>query len=280
MSKSVDRENGDNGHPDFLVQGIGPIRTLKGRRERLDMEVGKYVEVQLVQIPKDGQQGAKLKLIKLSNDMLHQAYKMGLPIAGLAGVLGSVVKERGMYFDSIGEFFQLFGRFEQMLGLADGYNQGQIDHAMKAKLGNDFVQHSRKYVRAENESLMPLPLYVRNVAGAPGNKSGKCSTRWRHDNRDSFAKGLAGSHLREALEARPEITMRHSQPPLSAVIFSSKLIRAKCEKSRYWRSPIFSTTYIANLTDYGGHPFLVPRRLRIWRVMRPSTPRTHWAAGC
>lgn len=81
MSNSFDKENGNNKSLDFLVRGIGPIRTLKGKREHLDMEVGKYIEVQVVQIPKNGQQGAKLKLIKLSNDMLHHAYKMRLPIA-------------------------------------------------------------------------------------------------------------------------------------------------------------------------------------------------------
>lgn len=168
MSKSTDRGSGENRHPDFLVRGIGPIKALKGKREQLDMEVGKYVEIQLVQILKDGQQGAKIKFIELSNNMLCQAYKMGLPIAGLPGVLGSMVEGKGIYFDSIGEFFQLFGRFEQMLGFADGHNQRKIEHEMKVRLGSDLGAHSREYHRDGVKSLIPLPLYVRNALAHQG----------------------------------------------------------------------------------------------------------------
>lgn len=93
---------------------------------------------------------------------------MGLPIAGLAGELGSTVEGKGLYFDSIGEFFQLFGRFEQALGLADGYNQRKIEHEMKVRLENEFDQYSREYLRDGSKSLAPLPLYVRNVLAHQG----------------------------------------------------------------------------------------------------------------
>lgn len=70
MSQAIDRGNNDNGHPDFILRAIGPIKKNKGKR-RLDLEVGKYFEMQFVHIPKDGQQGAKIKFIKLSNNMLR-----------------------------------------------------------------------------------------------------------------------------------------------------------------------------------------------------------------
>ena len=182
MNRSVDRENNNYGHPDFLVRGIGPIKTLKGKRGHLDMEVGKYVEIQSVQILKDGQQGAKIKFIELSNNMLYQAYKMGLFTAGLAGVFGAMVEGKGIYFDSIGEFFQLLGRFEQMLGLTDGYNQRIIEHEMKVRLGNDLGQHSRGYFRDGSESLVPLPLYVRNALAHQGTNPVNSLHVWRSDN--------------------------------------------------------------------------------------------------
>ena len=160
MNKSSARDSGDDGHPDFLIRGIGPLNPRTGV---LELRVGQYMEMQIVNIPRDGQKGGKLKLVKLSNDLLHQAYKLRLPIAGVASVLGSLVEERGLYLDSIGEFFQLYGRFEQMLRLADNYSQEQIKLEMNARLGDDVVEHSREYMRGESKSLTPLPLYVRNV---------------------------------------------------------------------------------------------------------------------
>ena len=58
-----------------------------------------------------------------------------------------MVEGRGLYWDSIREFFQLYGQFEQKLGLADGYKQGQIENEMRTRLGDDAVQHFRQYVR-------------------------------------------------------------------------------------------------------------------------------------
>ena len=86
--------------------GVGPQDP---KTDKFVMRVGKYVEIQLVEIPRDGQQGGKLKLAKLSNALLLQAHKIGVPIAGVAGVLGSMIEGRGLYLDSVGEFFQLYG---------------------------------------------------------------------------------------------------------------------------------------------------------------------------
>ena len=151
---------------------LDPIRTAVGpqdpRTGKYVMQVGKYVEMQLVEIPRDGQQGGKLKLVKLSNALLLQAHKVGVPIAGVAGVLGSMIEMRGFYLDSVGEFFQLYGRFEQMLGSADDYKQSKIEREMKDRLGDDVTQHSREYIRSGRKSLTPLPLYVRNVLAHQG----------------------------------------------------------------------------------------------------------------
>lgn len=74
-----------------------------------------------------------------------------------------MIQGRGLYLDSIGEFFQLYGRFEQMLGLADDYKQERIKDEMRSRLGDDAGHQSREYVRSGTTSLTPLPLYVRNV---------------------------------------------------------------------------------------------------------------------
>ena len=165
MSKRTAEESDGNGHPDFILRGLGPINPRTGV---LEMRVGQYMELELLEIPRDGQQGGKLKLVKLSNAVLHQAHKLKLPIAGVAGVLGSMILGRGFYLDSVGEFFQLYGRFEQMLGLTDEYRQPEIEREMRDRLGDEVAQHSREYERDGKKSSKPLPLYVRNTLAHSG----------------------------------------------------------------------------------------------------------------
>ncbi|MCY4558112.1 MAG: hypothetical protein OXF79_17430 [Chloroflexi bacterium] len=163
MNKSVGSTSAAQGDPGFILEGIGPLSRGKGGRPLLKRREGKFLEIQLVEIPKDGKQGGKRKLVRLCNDALYQAYKLDLPIAGVPGVMGAMVEGKGLYWDSIGEFFQLYGQLEQKLGLADGYKQEKIADDMRAKLEEDAGQHSRKYTRDGVTTLTPLPLYVRNV---------------------------------------------------------------------------------------------------------------------
>ena len=116
MNKSDGRDNIGQGHPDFILRGIGPLTRNKRGRDHLPKVVGKYLEIQLLEIPRDGQTGGKLKLVRLCNDALYQAYRMDLPIAGVPQALASMIQGKGLYVDSIGEFFELYGRFETMLG--------------------------------------------------------------------------------------------------------------------------------------------------------------------
>lgn len=171
MNKPVGNNTSGNGHQNFILKGIGPLTKGKGNQDQLHGKVGKYLEIQLVEIPRNGQQGSKLKLVRLCNDALYQAYKLDLPIAGVPRVLASMVQGKGVYLDSIGEFFELYGRFEQMLGLTDDYKQQHIMDEMRSRLGDDAAQHSRDYVRGGLTSLTPLPLYVRNVLAHQGTNS-------------------------------------------------------------------------------------------------------------
>lgn len=165
---SIDSTSSDFGGSERLNTIKTAIGPQDPRTGRMAMQVGKYLEIHLLEIPKDGQQGGKLKLVKIANALLYQAHKMQLPIAGVAGVLGSLVEERGLFLDSTSEFLRLYGRFEQMLGFADGYNQKDIEREMQARLGDDLTQHSREYVRSGRKSRTPLPLYVRNVLAHQG----------------------------------------------------------------------------------------------------------------
>ena len=168
MNKSDGSENTGNGHPDFILKGIGPLSRDKRGRDQLHGVVGRHLEIQLVEIARNGQQAGKLKLVRLCNDALNQAYRLDLPIAGVPQALASMVQGKGLYLNSIGEFFELYGRFEQMLGLTDDYRQEQISEAMRSRLGDDAGKHSRKYVRGDTTTLTPLPLYIRNVVAHQG----------------------------------------------------------------------------------------------------------------
>ena len=168
MKKSRSRRNVGNGHPDFILKGIGPLDRDKRGRDHLPKVVGKYLEIQLLEIARDGQKSGKLKLVRLCNDALYQAYKMDLPIAGVPQALASMIEGKGLYVNSIGEFFELYGRFENMLGLTDDYRQKKIQMEMESRLKDDADHHFREYERDGTTSRTPLPLYVRNVVAHQG----------------------------------------------------------------------------------------------------------------
>lgn len=114
-------------------------------------------------IKRDGQQGKKLKFAKMCNEFLTKAHDLGIPVSVLTLILGSLVEGKGVHVDSVGEFFQLYGRLEQKIGIQDYDRQKVIEKWMRNALGSHYQAHLRTYKRAGKTYQTPLPLFVRNV---------------------------------------------------------------------------------------------------------------------
>ena len=119
-------------------------------------------------IPRDGQQGKKLKFAEACKRFLTETYEMGIPVDALTVILGSLVEGKGVHLDSVGEFFELYGRLQQKIGMKDAETQSKMMEWMRNALGEEIDQFSRSYERDGRRSLLPLPLYVRNVVAHRG----------------------------------------------------------------------------------------------------------------
>ena len=124
---------------------------------------GEQIQLYGAIIKRDGQQGRKLKFAKMCNEFLTNAHDLDIPVNVLTLILGSLVEGKGVHVDSVGEFFQLYGRLEQKIGVQDSDRQDVIEKWMISALGSDYQTHSRSYKRAKKTYELPLPLFVRNV---------------------------------------------------------------------------------------------------------------------
>ena len=75
-------------------------------------------------------------------------------------ILVSVIEEKGLYEDNIGEFFLLYGRFEQKYGVS----KGKTGTKMKELIGGkeEFLKRNKRGVKD------PLPYAVRNFLAHVG----------------------------------------------------------------------------------------------------------------
>ena len=127
------------------------------------VNAGEQVQLYGAIIRKDGQQRRKLKFARMCNEFLTKAHDLDIPVNVLTLVLGSLVEGKGVHIDSVGEFFQLYGRLEQKIGVQDFDRQDVIEKWMINALGSDYKTHSRPYRRMTKTYQLPLPLFVRNV---------------------------------------------------------------------------------------------------------------------
>ena len=140
----------------FIAKGLAP-REVPNRTK---------VWLRALIIPKDGQQGIKLKLYEISRDVLSLAYRInGTNPSALTEVLGATIEGKDIYKYSIGEFFELYGKFMQKIGLQDDERQTIVKEKMKNLIAEGDEDNALRTYRRGNhtEENYPLPLYVRNA---------------------------------------------------------------------------------------------------------------------
>ena len=83
-------------------------------------------------------------------------------------VLTSIIKGEGLYEHNIGEFFLLYGRFQEKYQLA---TESQAKTKMEALMNGDET-YLKPYVERDETSPVPLPWAVRQTLAhrSPGNQ--------------------------------------------------------------------------------------------------------------
>ena len=120
-----------------------------------------------VVIKLDWQIAKKLQMVDSARDMITYAYILNALDPAFPTVLRSIIEGKGLYKHSIGEFFQLYGKFEGQHQLT---SQKDTRDKMKA-----LVEGDKKYLKCYRERgktfLYPPPYAVRNILAHSGNKS-------------------------------------------------------------------------------------------------------------
>lgn len=147
------------------VRKLIAIRALCPRP--LTMQQGEAVPVPIVPIygPNEADPGVQLALrvADTAIELLTLMQQGCLPTESISHILAGIFKGEGIYYNSVGEFFESYGRFEQICGFTDTDNQKRVGDEMNDMLGEDAGEYTRDYRRNDGTRRVPLPLYVRNV---------------------------------------------------------------------------------------------------------------------
>ena len=144
----------EQGHR-FIVEGLAPK----------EIQSGDTVPISGVVIGLDWKIATRLEMVELARDMITKAYLLGSLDGALPTVMRSVIEGKGLYEHSIGEFFQLYGRFEEKYQLTSGKDT----RAKMEFLVNGDKRYQKPYKEYGNWHSYPLPYAVRNILVHAGN---------------------------------------------------------------------------------------------------------------
>ena len=102
-------------------------------------------------------------MVESARDLITKAYMLGSDSA-LPTVLTSVIKGKGLYEYGIGEFFLLYGKFQQQYRLTDKDTRTKMED-----LVNGDKRYLKPYKIRGKEQFVPLPYAVRNILSHVGN---------------------------------------------------------------------------------------------------------------
>ena len=106
----------------------------------------------------DWKAATKLKMVEDANNFLTKARQVDIFHPDVLGALKSVLEEELLPMHSIGEFFILYGRFEQKYGLSKSERtRDKMEELMK---GGEV--HRKEYEEDGQNKTAPLPYFARN----------------------------------------------------------------------------------------------------------------------
>ena len=129
---------------------------------------GTKYHIYLAEILKNGQQGSKIKFLKLAEQALTQLYKMRGPVETFSEVLRSIVEDKGIYEYQYGVFFMLYAQFQQKYEIEDDQKEQRQTAQKMEELLEDNQSMFKSYKRDDRRIKVPLPIYIRNAIAHHG----------------------------------------------------------------------------------------------------------------
>lgn len=148
--------------PHFLVKCIGPLSVKSGQEVTLAGAI----------IPRDGQQGGKIKFIDLAVPALNQLYKIGGPTRAFTEIITAIAEGQNLDDYHVGRFFILYERFKHKHGLKTGK---EVIDKMNLLLQKENGDSLFKITHGQRREKQPLPFYIRNLLAHLGERKEGCS---------------------------------------------------------------------------------------------------------
>jgi len=121
------------------------------------------VRLAAVNLDLDWKLAIRLKMVEDARNLLTKAVMVEALDPSLPPILSAIIEGKGLYEHGIGEFFLLYGRFEQKHGTS-----GKKTCEAMLELVNGCRDHMKLYVERGKERLDPLPFAVRNILAHSG----------------------------------------------------------------------------------------------------------------
>ena len=125
---------------------------------------GDTVPVSGVVIKLDWKIATRLEMVESAREMITNTYLIDSLDPAFPHVLGSVIEGKGLYEHSIGEFFELYGRFEGKYQL----KRASDTRDKMAALVKGETRYLKQYREHGKWSSVPMPYAVRNILAHAG----------------------------------------------------------------------------------------------------------------
>ncbi len=130
---------------------------------------GDTIPLRAVVLPLDWKLATRLEMVESALEIITKAYVIDSLDPALPQVLGSVIEGKGLYEHSIGEFFELYGRFEAKYQL----NKARDTRKKMKSLVKGDKRYLKRYEERGKWSFVPLPYAVRNILAHAGTNSNR-----------------------------------------------------------------------------------------------------------
>ena len=111
----------------------------------------------------------RLEMVESAREMITKAYMIDSLDPAFPHVLGSVIEGKGLYEHSIGEFFELYGRFEEKYQL----KKPRYTRDKMASLVDGDERYLKQYKEYGKWGSAPMPYAVRNILAHAGTNPNK-----------------------------------------------------------------------------------------------------------
>ena len=150
------RRKGERSAEKMQRQGKSLPLAIIGPKE---VPVDAEFRAQGVEIQLDWKAATKLKMVEDANNFLTKARQIDIFHPDVLAALRSVLEENPLPMHSVGEFFILYGRFQQEYGLSlSERTKNKMEELMK-----EGEVHRKEYEEDGQNKTGPLPYVVRNI---------------------------------------------------------------------------------------------------------------------